>query len=126
MTRSCWNNISARLIRTRMGRSISLNLSRDYRWYNEGTCQSDLSVRETHPIPLTCSVMFKAYDTDGNGELSPQEVYNMLQSTSRSRGQTISHEKLLQMVANCFEKVDVNHDGVINFEVTASPPCLLM
>lgn len=60
--------------------------------------------------------MFRAYDLDGNGVLSPSEVYNLFKATTSSKGQRLTHDELMKMVNNCFEEVDKNHDGVISYD----------
>jgi hypothetical protein len=61
-------------------------------------------------------VMFKSYDTDNNGVLSPGEVYQMLKATMGSRGRKYTSESLVDMVSNLFKQVDTNNDAQISFE----------
>jgi len=75
-----------------------------------------LSVVQRGSLEERLQFMFKAYDTDGNGVLSPDEIYNLLKATTRSKGQFLTHGQLLEMVTNCFKEVDINHDGEISFD----------
>lgn len=60
--------------------------------------------------------MFNAFDLDGNGYLSRDEVFNLLRATFLSKGQFVTPERLKEMVENCFKVVDINHDNLISFE----------
>jgi Ca2+-binding EF-hand superfamily protein len=60
--------------------------------------------------------MFQAYDTDGNGVLSPTEVYDLFKATAMTKGQFLKHEELVKMVNDCFREVDENKDGSISLE----------
>ena len=60
--------------------------------------------------------MFRAYDTNGDGVLSPAEVFDLFQATTRSKGKNFTDKQILEMVNQCFKEVDVNHDGSISLE----------
>ncbi len=61
-------------------------------------------------------VLFNAYDTDGSGTLTPDEVFNIFKASLASKGQATSKEEIWKMVNEVFLLIDTNHDGEINFE----------
>jgi len=75
-----------------------------------------LSVVQRGTLDERLKFMFKAYDTNGDGVLSPSEVFDLFQATTRSKGKNLTDKQILDMVNQCFKEVDVNHDGTISFE----------
>ena len=59
--------------------------------------------------------MFKAYDTDGSGFLTPDEVINIYRASLLSQGKPVEPQKLRAMVHAAFEKIDANKDGKLSF-----------
>lgn len=62
------------------------------------------------------TVLFNAYDTDGSGTLTPDEVFNIFKASLASKGEAIDNEEISKMVSECFRQIDINNDGEINFE----------
>ncbi|KAL6057997.1 NADPH oxidase 5 [Balamuthia mandrillaris] len=56
-------------------------------------------------LSLSPAVLFDAYDVDGSGTLTPDEVYNIFQASLRSKGQSFSREEIRAMVSDCFKKI---------------------
>ncbi|MDP2437176.1 MAG: EF-hand domain-containing protein [archaeon] len=59
--------------------------------------------------------MFKAYDTDGSGFLTPDEVFNIFRASLLSQGQSLDPAKLSTMVHTAFSKIDADGDGKLSF-----------
>lgn len=80
---------------------------------NRGTMDERLECKMQSVLTL---VMFRAYDSDGNGVLTPDEVFNMFKATTSTQGKKCSREELWKMVNDCFKKVDTDDDGSISLE----------
>lgn len=50
---------------------------------------------------LRGAVLFDAYDVDGSGTLTPDEVYNIFKASLASKGETISTKEIRDMVRAC-------------------------
>jgi Ca2+-binding EF-hand superfamily protein len=59
--------------------------------------------------------MFKAYDTDGSGTLTTDEIFNMFRASLSSQGKRVDTAKLAAMVTRAFDVLDANKDGEISF-----------
>lgn len=75
-----------------------------------------LSVVQKGTMEERLKFLFDAYDVDGSGTLTPDEVYNIFKASLASKGETISTKEIRDMVDECFRQIDVNGDGEINYE----------
>jgi len=75
-----------------------------------------LSVVQKGTMEERLKFLFNAYDTDGSGTLTPDEVFNIFKASLASKGQPVDNEEITKMVNECFRQIDVNNDGEINFE----------
>lgn len=60
--------------------------------------------------------MFKYYDLDGSGTLSPDEVYYIFKTSALTQGVQVSDDEIQQAVVQCFKEIDVDGDGQLTFE----------
>lgn len=59
---------------------------------------------------------FNAYDLDGNGTIDKEEMLKLLQATFTSKGLSMGHNELKDMVDKSFDKADVDGNGVLDFD----------
>jgi len=60
-------------------------------------------------------LMFDAYDLDGNGILSPDEVYFIFKTSLRAQGGYMPEDELRRLVLDTIKAIDQNGDGQIDF-----------
>lgn len=75
-----------------------------------------LSIVQKGSMEERLKFLFDAYDTDGSGTLTPDEVANIFRASLASTGQPANYAEIRQMVDDCFKEIDVNGDGEINYE----------
>eukprot|EP00007_Cunea_sp_BSH-02190019_P007547 CAMPEP_0174234814 /NCGR_PEP_ID=MMETSP0417-20130205/4453_1 /TAXON_ID=242541 /ORGANISM="Mayorella sp, Strain BSH-02190019" /LENGTH=1117 /DNA_ID=CAMNT_0015313229 /DNA_START=45 /DNA_END=3398 /DNA_ORIENTATION=- len=75
-----------------------------------------LSVLQRGSIEERLQFMFKAYDVDNSGDLSPQEVFNLYKATLNSRGRHVSDAELQQYVKDIFAVADLDNSGGIDVD----------
>jgi Ca2+-binding EF-hand superfamily protein len=75
-----------------------------------------LSVVQKGTMEERLKFLFDAYDVDGSGTLTPDEVYNIFKASLASKGEPVGTKEIRDMVDECFRQIDVNGDGEINYE----------
>jgi len=75
-----------------------------------------LSVVQKGTMEERLRFLFDAYDTDGSGTLTPDEVFNIFKASLSSKGEAVSTEEIRAMVAECYRQIDTDGDGEINYE----------
>jgi len=61
-------------------------------------------------------LIFNSYDSDGNGFLDTDEVYNIFKASLISKGNSITDSDIKEMVYKVFKEVDVNNDGKLSYD----------
>jgi len=75
-----------------------------------------LSVVQKGTMEERLKFLFNAYDTDGSGTLTPDEVFRIFKASLASKGEAVNANQIREMVDECFRQIDVNGDGEINYE----------
>eukprot|EP00005_Dracoamoeba_jomungandri_P001938 CAMPEP_0174261552 /NCGR_PEP_ID=MMETSP0439-20130205/11494_1 /TAXON_ID=0 /ORGANISM="Stereomyxa ramosa, Strain Chinc5" /LENGTH=1028 /DNA_ID=CAMNT_0015346041 /DNA_START=22 /DNA_END=3108 /DNA_ORIENTATION=- len=75
-----------------------------------------LSVVQKGTMEERLKFLFNAYDVDGSGTLTIDEVYNIFKSSLASSGQKVDEKELQQIVQDCFAQIDTNNDGELDYE----------
>lgn len=65
---------------------------------------------------MRLAVTFSIYDFHGSGKISPDEVRKLLQGCLDENGLHFSSSDVQKMIDNTFDQVDLNRDGLIDFE----------
>lgn len=59
--------------------------------------------------------MFDSYDLNGDGKLSPDEVYYIFRTSLRAQGGHMDENELKNLVISTIRSIDTNNDGEIDF-----------
>ena len=60
-------------------------------------------------------VMFNSYDLNGDGKLSPDEIYNIFRTSLKAQGGYMAENELRELVVSTIRSIDQNNDGQIDF-----------
>ena len=61
-------------------------------------------------------LMFRSYDTDGSGNLSIEEVFEIFRVALQLNGTVTNDAELLQTVTDVFKEIDLDGNGEISFD----------
>lgn len=82
--------------------------------FREFVCGLSVMYRGTMEERLMLA--FKAYDINGDGVISEDELSNIMRGSLRAQGMTINEEAIQNLVSTCFEKADKDGNGELDFE----------
>ena len=75
-----------------------------------------LSLLKSDNIEDKLKFAFMAYDTNHNGFIDKQEMSQLIATSAKARGLSLSPVDLFTIVEKVFDNADVNRDGALSYE----------